>query len=109
MPSPSIEKRSQTEETIQRHEDVLEVNLWYPRTPLDGTPSVTTVEVGLIDVRAADSVRVSYDFERDGWVIEQASIFEWAADDANGDSDWQEVAFVPVWGRQRVPARASEG
>src|ERR1051326_1361285 len=49
MPSPSIEKRSQTEETIQRHEDVLEVNLWYPLTPLDGTPSVTTVEVGLID------------------------------------------------------------
>jgi hypothetical protein len=37
----------------------------------------THIVLGLEHVRAADSIRMSYDFERDGWVIEQASKFEW--------------------------------
>lgn len=97
-------KVSQTEEDIKRQGDVLVVELFYPRTPSPDRPNVSTVEVGLMDVRASDSVRVSYDFERDGWVIKQASVFEWGEDDeTDGDSDWQEVAFVKAWGRQRVP------
>lgn len=77
--------------------NVLSVELYYPRNS-----PVKIVEIGLTDVRAADSIRVKYDFERDGWVIEQASIFEWEGDDDELEADWQEVAFVEAWGRSGV-------
>jgi hypothetical protein len=83
-------------ETLSSDGSTRQLDLWYPRT--EGHP--THVEVGLVDVRAADSIRISYDFERDGWKIEQASTFEWAADDKVCDPDWQEVAFIQAWGRQ---------
>ena len=73
------------------------VELWYPRL---NPPRV--IHVGLVDVRAADDIRIHYDFNRDGWVIQQASRFEWAADDDVMDPDWQEVAFVQAWARERV-------
>jgi hypothetical protein len=60
----------------------------------------TTIEIGMCHTRAADSIRISYDSDRDGWVIEQASIFKWA-DDSVCDPDWQEVAFIPAWGREK--------
>lgn len=69
------------------------VELEYPRDRHE------CVLIGLLDTRAADDLRVSYDFHRDGWVIEQASVFEWSADDPSPDSDWQEVAFVKAWNR----------
>lgn len=71
------------------------VSLWYPRV----AGGAQAIEIDLMDVRAADSLRVSYDFERDGWVIKQASRFEWHGDDEECDSDWQEVAFIQAWGR----------
>lgn len=79
------------------------VNLFYPPYETDEIPIDKTkyVEVGIDHVRAADNVRLHYDFERDGWSIEQASIFEWEIDDIVCDPDWQEVAFVKAWGRQK--------
>lgn len=64
--------------------------------------------VSLEHVRAADDIRISYDFERDGWVIEQASVFEWSEDLTMNDDDecdpcWAEVAFVGAWGREKTP------
>lgn len=76
--------------------DTIRAELWYPRC--EGRPRY--VEIDLVDVRASDGIRISYDFERDGWSIEQASTFEWHADAATYDYDWQEVAFVPSWGRE---------
>lgn len=73
------------------------VELWYPRSP----ENASEIEVGLMDVRAADSIRVSYDFDRDGWVIKQASTFEFEAGDEVCDEDWQEVAFVRAWAREK--------
>jgi hypothetical protein len=78
--------------------DVLDVEIEYPRC--EGQ-RVRAVQVGLCDVRAADSIRISYDFERDGWSIKQASTFSWDADDTVCDPDYQEVAFVQAWARQR--------
>lgn len=75
---------------------VARVDLMYPRSEED---PVDTVEVGLCEVRAADSIRISYDFERDGWVVKQASRFIWAADE-EPDGDWQEVAFIQAWARE---------
>lgn len=78
--------------------DTAHVDIWYPQSD-DGRPKFLTV--GLMDVRAADSIRISYDFDRDGWKVEQASIFEWEADDPVCDPDWQEVAFIAAWGREQ--------
>lgn len=87
------------EDTMNWPHKVRPFDLFYPRTnPCD------TVQIGLLDVRAADDIQVSYDFDRDGWMIKQASKWEWDYDDTECDSDWQEVAFVKAWARD--PSRA---
>ena len=78
--------------------DTAYIDLWYPDVEEN---DINKVQVGLIDVRSADDIRIWYDKERDGWVIEQASTFEWDGDDKICDEDWQEVAFVQAWGREK--------
>lgn len=78
--------------------NVLMIDLCYPR---QGDDRPTTIEVGLSEVRAADSVQISYDFSRDGWSIKQASTFGWDYDDTKMDADWREVAFVQAWARKK--------
>ena len=84
-------------ETVQSKGDVPTVQLWYP----GNEGNADTIEVELSDVRAADSIRIKYDFERDGWVVLQASVFEWKTDDEVCDSDWQEVSFIKAWAREK--------
>lgn len=54
------------------------------------------VEIGLEHVRAADSIKVTYDFERDGWVIWQASKFRFYEGEPK-DEKWREAAFCQAW------------
>lgn len=75
------------------------IDLWYPTVD----ENVNALVVGLYDVRAADSIRITYDFDRDGWKIEQASVFEWDADDKVCDHGWKEVGFIQAWGSQKIP------
>lgn len=77
--------------------DTQYVDIVYPRC--EGNQKF--VNVGLMDVSAADPIRISYDFDRDGWVIEQASIFSWPCGETVYDQDWKEVAFVQAWARSR--------
>lgn len=70
-------------------------------------PSSRVFEIGLNSVRAADSIRIYYDFKRDGYVITQASKFTFDADEPF-DMDYQEVAFVQAWARER-PDRGATG
>jgi hypothetical protein len=79
--------------------DHISVDLDYPG--VNGNPE--HIEIDLMHVRSADPIRVSYDFDRDGWVIEQAAVFAWAPEDKVCDPEWAEVAFVQAWARQRVP------
>ena len=76
-----------------RQEDTVRIDLWYPR--IDDNAS--KIQIGLMDTRAADDIRISYDFVRDGWKIEQASICEWDKNDKVCDPGWKEVAFVRAW------------
>ena len=82
---------------LRIHNDTMYVDLWYPE--VDGNPKY--VDLDLMHVRAADSIRIHYDFERDGWAIEQASTFSWPSSDPECDPDWQEVAFVQAWAREK--------
>jgi hypothetical protein len=84
-------------EKAERRGDTLCIELWYPR--VDG--NAKAIQVGLMDVRAADDIRIEYDFERDGWVIKQAQIFEWEADDNVCDPQWKEVAFIEAWASEK--------
>ena len=66
----------------------------YPKRP----PSPPNyLHVGLSDTRAADDIRIHYDFERDGWAVEQAKYFTWPNKDGVEDEGWTEVAFCPAW------------
>ena len=84
--------------------DTAHVDLWYPRSS-----DVKAIEVGLMDVRAADAIRIEYDFHRDGWVVKQASNFTWDADDTVCDRGWTEVAFIQAWALQSEEDDAREG
>ncbi|MCK9556295.1 hypothetical protein M0R36_10890 [bacterium] len=87
---------------VEEHDDdtvpSIHLDLWYP----DVKGNTRAIVIGLMDVRAADDIRVSYDKERDGWKIEQASTFKWEADDPVCDPDWQEVAFIQAWAREKT-------
>lgn len=52
----------------------------YPRTD----DRVRRLRVGLEDVRAANDIRIRFDFDRDGWVIESATKFSWADGGGHG-------------------------
>ena len=69
------------------------VDLYYPDR---ARPSDTYVVVGLMDIRASGSVRLWYDFERDGFVIERQTRYEWKAADTVCDPGWEFAAFVPA-------------
>lgn len=99
-------------ENLRVTEDSIHLDLWYPPYP----PSVGKscfpwlgeerenpkyLVLGLMATRAADDIRISYDYGRDGWKIEQASRFAWPASDPVCDPDWQEVAFVKAWAREQ--------
>ena len=89
-----------------QHGNVLSLNLIYPPYPGDDPGDrVTTFQVGLMAVRAADDIRVSYDYDRDGWKIEQEKMVRWEGTYA-GTGEWVEVAFVDAWGNEREVGEA---
>ena len=86
--------------------DELQVELIYPphTSRKDDSGKCKYVCVNQESARATDGVRLWYDYNRDGWVIEQASTFQWADDDKVLDHDWREVAFVKSWAREFPPS-----
>ena len=87
-------EKNMTLETACVVDDELHIDLWYPSVEEN---TVKKFVIGLMDVRAVDNIRVSFDRGRNGWMIEQASVFEWDEDDSVCDSKWVEVAFVEAW------------
>ena len=91
---------------IERKGDTLSVELVYP--PRDGQADqgakVRYAYVNQESGRASDGIRIHYDYLRDGFVIEQASTFSWQAGDQVRDMDWQEVAFIESWARDKTEA-----
>lgn len=73
-----------------KEKNVIHVEINYPRNS-----QLDTIEIGLCEVRAADDIRIKYDFKRDGWVIYQSRTFY-----PNGEGfeeEWIESAFCPAW------------
>lgn len=82
-----------------RRGDELHVSLTYPDLEKKALKSVVFDQES---VRASDGIRISYDYQRDGYVIEQASTFCWDVGDEVCDPDWQEVAFIQAWARDKT-------
>lgn len=78
--------------------DELHIELTYPDLPGN---KIQYLVFDQESVRASDGIRISYDYDRDGYKIEQASVFEWSADDEICDPQWKEVAFIRAWGLER--------
>lgn len=77
---------------------VTSVDLWYPRNNDKGH----VIQVGMVDVRVADDIRISYDFDRDGYVISQSEGgYEWDGEGEEPVLTWVEVAFVQAWQRSK--------
>lgn len=91
---------------VSRRGLTVAVTLLYP--PRDETDEALNhgkprfVEFDQESVRASDGIRIHYDYERDGYAIEQSSRFAWGAE-GPCDPDWQEVAFVQSWARAETP------
>jgi hypothetical protein len=68
----------------------------------------STIVIGLCHTRAADPIRIYYDGERDGWGIEQGSTFIWDGQDKVCDPEWEEVAFVRAWARDKEEGASDE-
>lgn len=69
------------------------VTISYPRQ----RPQQAYVRVDLEDVRAANTLIIHYDFERDGWVIESPTKMMWTKDEDTLDERLEEVAFIPAY------------
>lgn len=72
------------------------VDFWYCRS--EG--AVRFLEIGLMDVRAADGIRVHYDFDRDGFVVCQPKPIIESIDKSgtiNCGEEWVEVGFFASW------------
>lgn len=92
-----MSNKQMIKDDIKFFDDSVCVSLFYPDVV---GHEIKNVRIGLLDVRAADDIRIHYDKPRDGWVIEQASKFKWHGDDSVCDPDWQEVAFIQAWARE---------
>jgi len=66
------------------------IQSWFP------TNNAKEIEIELQDrLETSDSIRISYDIERGGWSIKQASFFEFST----VENDWEEVLFIKSFGR----------
>jgi hypothetical protein len=81
------------------------IDLWYPRVEdTERTPDhPQEVEVDLIDVRAANSLVIDYDFDRDGYRLRMSTVFEFDSADGEPDEGLVEVGFVPAWVKGHAP------
>ncbi len=79
---------------ITRRGDTISIEPTYPSI---STCGVKFIEVNQESVRASDGIRITYDYDRDGWSIMQPTRLSWSCDDEVCDEGWTETAFVESW------------
>jgi len=85
---------------IARYDQTLSINVTYPGWSEGDSPeSVRFIKVNQESVRASDGIRLSYDYQRDGWSIQQPKSREVEVSDGvfEFQQDWIETAFVQSW------------
>lgn len=74
--------------------DTAYVDFLYPNNN-----QIKYINVGLVDVRASDGIRIYYDFDRDGYVVEQQEYID--KDGYMEEGDWKETGFFPSWALEK--------
>ncbi len=82
-------------QTIEYDDQHIMVDLCYP--PYD---KHVGIEVGLCAVRAADSIRIRFNYDNDGWDILQ-QVYDNNDGWTNPTGRWIQVAFVEAWALER--------
>lgn len=77
--------------SLTERDDHWDIKILYPRQK-----DIQHIVFNICDVRASDGIRISYDFGRDGYKIEQPTQLEWVIDE-KVDMKWKEVAFIQSW------------
>lgn len=75
------------------YDNAIHVDLTHPR--IEDRPS--KIIVSLMDTRAADNITITYDYERDGWVVSRDILDQLDDIMASKTVAHAEVAFVPAW------------
>lgn len=57
--------------------------------------NTASVIVGASLVRCVNDLKITFDFERNGWSISRATVFNWSIDDEECDPCWKEDCFIP--------------
>lgn len=87
--------------------DTLNVTLTYPPwTDADNKHSQCRhIYVNQEAVRASDGIRLHYDYDRDGFVVEQAKsrLIALGGNSYDTAEDWAEVGFFQSWARNDWP------
>ena len=76
---------------VTRRGDTLAVELTYPPRNDEVIDRVTYVEVDQESVRASGGIRIHFDYERNGFVVEQA--MNWAGVPQNTDGTFDEMDY----------------
>jgi hypothetical protein len=88
---------------VTQHDDTLDVQLTYPPWKDSDNPGKRKVRFVTFDqeaVRASDGIRIHYDYERDGYVIEQPRprlVGTAKKNSYEEATDWIEVGFFGAW------------
>lgn len=64
------------------------------------------IVIELCHTRSANMIRIEFDSERDGYIIQQPTRFSWSIDDDVCDQEWKEVAFIHAWEGVKKEAHA---
>lgn len=71
---------------VDTADDRVHVDVYYPKIN-----KINTVQVCLVDVRAADDVRIYFDFDLNQWIVQQEF-----------DNGWKDVARLPATRREQT-------
>jgi len=83
---------------VEKHGPEVHVTLTYPC--VDGAKTRYIV-VNQESVRASDGLRLHYDYERDGFVVEQQEQVCDCDGSIIGEGDWKEVGFFASWALEK--------
>jgi len=95
-----VTETSEENFSLSRRGDELTVELMFPpRTDGEDNANARYVLVNQSSVRASDGVRLFYDYDRDGFVVQQPRVRMIKISDGGYDSveDWTEVGFFQSW------------
>ena len=86
---------------VTKHDDVLRVELTYPpyKNEDNQNNQCRYFEINQESVRASDGIRIHYDYERDGFVVEQPQprLRVTGENSYEQIDDWIEVGFFQSW------------